>query len=51
MQGIKAARIGREIEEIEVAPWPERESRELPEREEVPEQVPERVPEREPVPA
>jgi hypothetical protein len=46
---IWAARIGREIEEIEVAPWPEKEPRELPEPEEAPERVEE--PEREPVPA
>jgi hypothetical protein len=46
------ARIGRELEEIEVAPWPEKEPRELPEPQEMPELVPERVePEKEPVPA
>lgn len=42
------ARIGREIEEVEVAPWPEKEPRELPEKE-TPEPVVE--PEKEPVPA
>lgn len=38
------ARIGRELEEIEVAPWPEKAPREEPEREPVPEKEPEKVP-------
>ncbi len=43
------ARIGRELEEIEVAPWPEAkpEPRELPE----PDREPVKEPEKEPVPA
>jgi hypothetical protein len=48
MEGGVISRMGKEQEEIEVAPWPEREPHEVPEPGETPEPI--REPKKEPIP-
>jgi hypothetical protein len=45
------ARIGRDLEEIEVAPWPREAPKETPEPSQIPQPEPVKEPEKEPVPA